>query len=71
MMKLELIVEDGKTFYKVPATKVVQFIEAEAKVDALDQGGVDNWEWYDASMEKYEEIQSTYAELYGVEEAKP
>lgn len=33
-----------------------ELIDAKMKLDALEAEGVDNWEWYDAALDEYEEM---------------
>lgn len=54
-------------YFKIKDTRLRELLEAEAKLYALEAGGVDNWEWYDVSLEKdYTEIEedlTAYEEL--------
>lgn len=70
-LPFELVVEDGKSFYKVPAKLCAEFIKDSAILQALNNGGVDNWDWHGDAMDEVDEIQSQMAEGYGVVEAKP
>lgn len=36
--------------------RYIELLEAEAELVALHAGGVDNWEWYDDSLENLKEI---------------
>ncbi|MCM1217309.1 MAG: hypothetical protein NC548_22660 [Lachnospiraceae bacterium] len=40
-------------YYKVPAPLLKQFIIGYAKCAALENGGVDNWEYYGESIDDY------------------
>ena len=33
--------------------RIIELERAEAKLQALEAGGVDNWEWYDESLKDY------------------
>lgn len=37
----------------IDAKRLNELLEAEAKLNALEGGGVDNWDWYDASLEDH------------------
>ncbi|MBU2061727.1 MAG: hypothetical protein KKH44_07770 [Bacteroidetes bacterium] len=37
----------------IESTRLQELEDAEAKLSALECGGVDNWEWYDQAMEQY------------------
>ena len=39
-----------KKYRLVPETELRHYIEAWLKLQALENGGVDNWEWYGASL---------------------
>lgn len=38
---------------KISKKRLKQLEKAEAKLNALENGGVDNWEWYDQAMTSY------------------
>ena len=38
---------------EISSKRLKELEDMEAKLDALEAGGVDNWEWYDSSMEDY------------------
>ena len=40
-------------YYKISRKRLLELLEADAKLEALENGGVDNWEWSGASMEGY------------------
>lgn len=40
-------------YYKIPKKRLLELLEADAKLEALENGGVDNWEWSGASMSDY------------------
>ena len=40
-------------YYKISKKKLLELLEADAKLEALENGGVDNWEWSGASMSDY------------------
>lgn len=42
-------------FVRVPESEYKEMQRRLRKLDALEAGGVDNWEWYEASLEKMEE----------------
>ena len=37
----------------IPIKRYKQLMRAEAKLTALERGGVDNWDWYEASLEDH------------------
>ena len=39
--------------YIISEKRLLQLLEAEARLDALEYGGVDNWEWYSDSLGDY------------------
>ena len=39
--------------YKVPESVLKRLIVAEAELEALESGGVDNWCWYSESRQEY------------------
>ena len=41
---------EKKKFYKVEEKDLLNMLEAYEKLTALEQGGVDNWDWYGASL---------------------
>ena len=40
-------------YYKISKKRLLKLLEADAKLEALKNGGVDNWEQSGASMEDY------------------
>jgi|SRR6478735_35505 len=38
---------------KISKKRLKELEKAEAKLNALENGGVDNWEWYDQAMTAY------------------
>ena len=40
-------------YYKISKKRLLELLEADAKLEALENGGVDNWEWSGASMSDY------------------
>ena len=36
---------------EIPLVRLTELLHAEKVLNALYAGGVDNWEWYDASLE--------------------
>lgn len=40
-------------YFKVSEKELRTFIEYRAKLEALEAGGVDNWEWYSDSIDDY------------------
>lgn len=40
-------------YYLIEESRLKQLLESEARLDALEQGGVDNWEWYGESLSQY------------------
>lgn len=47
-------------YYKVAEKQLINLFVASMKLQALENGGVDNWEWYNDSLENYlkEELKS-------------
>ena len=43
----------GKT-YTISRAQMLNFLAAEMKLEALEHGGVDNWEWYSESIAQYQ-----------------
>ena len=42
-----------KVYYKIDENRLFQLLAEEAHLNALFQGGVDNWEWYSDSVQNY------------------
>ena len=40
-------------YYKISKKRLLELLEAEAILDALESGGVDNWEWYGMSRHDF------------------
>ena len=40
-------------YYLIEEGRLKQLLESEARLDALEWGGVDNWEWYGESLSLY------------------
>ena len=40
-------------YYLIEESRLKQLLESEARLDALEWGGVDNWEWYGESLNQY------------------
>ena len=40
-------------YYLIEESRLKQLLESEARLDALEWGGVDNWEWYGESLSQY------------------
>lgn len=40
-------------YYLIEESRLKQLLETEARLDALEWGGVDNWEWYGESLSQY------------------
>ena len=38
---------------KIPKSKLIKLLNAELELNALEAGGVDNWEWYGESFRDY------------------
>lgn len=38
---------------KISQERFEELIDKERKLDALEAGGVDNWEWYGESLKEY------------------
>ena len=41
-----------ETYVKIPLTEFQELLEKEIQLDALECGGVDNWEWYSESFKE-------------------
>ena len=41
---------EKKKFYKVEEKDLLDMLEAYERLTALEQGGVDNWDWYGDSL---------------------
>ena len=39
--------------FKITKSQLVELLMAEAKLNALESGGVDNWEWYGESRKDF------------------
>ena len=39
-------------YVKLPLTELQRLLEKEIEIDALDCGGVDNWNWYSESFKE-------------------
>lgn len=44
---------------KITKERLAQLEDAEAKLRALENGGVDNWQWYDQALEGYQKAKKT------------
>lgn len=40
-------------YYIIDELRLKELLATEARYDALESGGVDNWEWYGASIQDY------------------
>ena len=40
-------------YYIIDKLRLKELLVTEARYDALENGGVDNWEWYGASIQDY------------------
>ena len=40
-------------YYLIEENRLKELLESEARLDALEWGGVDNWEWYGESLSQY------------------
>lgn len=47
-------------YVKISIKELQELIEAEAKLNALECGGVDNWEWYGEAFSNYLELLEEY-----------
>lgn len=47
--------ESGRDYQNITISKerYEELLDCEAKLIALENGGVDNWDWYDDSLEEY------------------
>lgn len=43
----------------ISMSRYEQLMASERKLEALEAGGVDNWEWYDEAMEAYQDEEET------------
>ena len=44
-------------YYKVSESELLELLTAQCTLIALENGGVDNWEWYGDSIQDWVEIQ--------------
>lgn len=51
--KINHLSEIGEEFYLIPRSELCELIQANEILYALDQGGVDNWGWYEESLFTY------------------
>lgn len=51
--KINHLSEIGEEFYLIPRSELGELIKANEILYALDQGGVDNWEWHGESLFNY------------------
>lgn len=54
-------------YYLIEESRLKQLLESEARLDALEWGGVDNWEWYGESLSQYLD---EYCEWNGINRAR-
>lgn len=40
-------------YYKITEDELLNLIESDMRLCALENGGVDNWEWYGVSLENF------------------
>lgn len=40
-------------YYLIEESRLKELLKSEARLDALEWGGVDNWEWYGESLSQY------------------
>lgn len=40
-------------YYKIAEDELLDFIESDMRLCALENGGVDNWEWYGVSLDDF------------------
>jgi len=52
----------GTTFVLLTKTEYLNLLDSQRTLQALEAGGVDNWEWYSDSINMY------YPEKYGDKE---
>lgn len=59
---------NNEPIYCVPEHRLLELLEAEARLEALEMGGVDDWEWYGDSLhdwlENYFAENSPYKSVY-------
>lgn len=55
-------------FVKVPIKRYLELEESESRLNALESGGVDNWDWYGDSLENLEEFTEEMITLPIIEE---
>lgn len=53
--------------YAVYENELLELIHDSMKLCALENGGVDNWEWYGASIKEFEENNGELYELAKIE----
>lgn len=54
-------------YYLIEESRLKRLLESEARLDALEWGGVDNWEWYGESLSQYLD---EYCEWNGINRAR-
>lgn len=54
-------------YYKISESELCELIHDSMKLCALENGGVDNWEWYGASIRDFEENNGELYELAKIE----
>lgn len=47
-------------YVKISIKELQELLEAEAKLNALECGGVDNWEWYGEAFSNYLDFDGKY-----------
>lgn len=47
---------DQAEFISIPKAEYDDLVEDQKILNALRRGGVDNWEWYDASLEAMDDF---------------
>lgn len=40
-------------YYRIAEVKLLNLIESDMRLSALEAGGVDDWEWYGASLDNF------------------
>ena len=47
-------------YVKISVKELKELLEAEATLNALECGGVDNWEWYGEAFSNYLDLDNKY-----------
>jgi hypothetical protein len=59
---------DEKTYIIIPRKEYAELQDAKQKLQCLEAGGVDNWEWYGESLQDcgfFDEDEESEEDIYG------